>query len=156
MHSCKVGSKARGLFLHMTERSKECGNIWLDYCGTKCETLVQRSGYHISRLTGDTSLSQIIWSVDRVASVARPLLQLVGFNRVAVPAGETVTCKFRIDLSQFAYFDEAMDFAVEPGEVEVLIGASSEDIRLQQTVRLTGERRLLSQRQIVATQATAP
>ena len=48
MHSCKAGSKARGLFLHMTERSKECGNIWLDYCGTKCETLVQRSGYTVA------------------------------------------------------------------------------------------------------------
>ena len=73
-----------------------------------------------------------------------------------MPAGETITCKFRIDLSQFAYFDEAMSFAVEPGDVDVLVGSSSEDIRLQQTVRLTGDRRELSQRQIVATQATAP
>ena len=97
-----------------------------------------------------------IYGRDLVASVARPVRQLIGFNRVSVPAGEIVTCKFRIDLSQFAYFDEAMDFVVEPGDVELQIGSSSDTILLQQKVRLTGERRLLSQRQIVATQATAP
>ena len=90
------------------------------------------------------------------ASVARPVRQLIGFNRVAVPAGETVVCEFRIDLSQFAYFDESMEFLVEPGDVELLIGGNSDDIKLTQKVRLTGEPRILSQRQIVATQATAP
>ena len=40
-HTHKVGSKARRLLVHMTERSKACGNAWLDYCGTKCETLHQ-------------------------------------------------------------------------------------------------------------------
>lgn len=89
-----------------------------------------------------------------MAGVARPVLQLIGFNRISVPAGETVTCKFRIDLSQFAYFDEAMEFLVEPGEVDIMIGSSSSNLKLSQTVRLTGDRRVLSQRQIVATQAT--
>jgi len=97
-----------------------------------------------------------IYGRDLVASVARPVRQLIGFNRVAVPAGETVSCEFRIDLSQFAYFDESMEFLVEPGDVELLIGSSSDDIRLSQRVRLTGDPRVLSQRQIVATQATAP
>ena len=97
-----------------------------------------------------------IYGRDLVASVARPVRQLIGFNRVAVPAGETVVCEFRIDLSQFAYFDESMEFLVEPGDVELLIGGNSDDIKLTQKVRLTGEPRVLSQRQIVATQATAP
>lgn len=97
-----------------------------------------------------------IYGRDLVASVARPVRQLIGFNRVAVPAGETLSCEFRIDLSQFAYFDESMEFLVEPGDVELLIGSSSDDIKLSQRVRLTGDPRVLSQRQIVATQATAP
>lgn len=97
-----------------------------------------------------------IYSHDRVARVVRPVRQLIGFNRVAVPAGETVSCKFRVDLSQFAYFDERMKFAVEPGDIELMIGGSSDAIALSATVRLTGDRRVLSQRQIVATQATAP
>jgi len=97
-----------------------------------------------------------IYGRDLVASVARPVRQLIGFNRVTVPAGEAIVCEFRIDLSQFAYFDESMEFLVEPGDVELLIGSSSDDIRLSQRVRLTGDPRILSQRQIVATQATAP
>ncbi len=97
-----------------------------------------------------------IYGRDLVASVARPVRQLIGFNRVSVPAGETVACEFRIDLSQFAYFDESMEFLVEPGDVELLIGSSSDDIKLSQRVRLMGDPRVLSQRQIVATQATAP
>jgi len=97
-----------------------------------------------------------IYGRDLVASVTRPVRALIGFNRVSVPAGESLTCKFRIDLSQFAYFDEAMQLAVEPGDIELMIGGGSQDIRLSQTVRLTGEARVLSQRQIVATQATSP
>jgi beta-glucosidase len=108
--------------------------------------------------SGESDADEVvqIYGRDLVASVARPVLQLIGFNRVSVPAGETVTCKFRIDLSQFAYFNEAMDFLVEPGDVELRIGSSSDDIKLQARVRLTGEPRILSQRQVVATQATAP
>ncbi len=97
-----------------------------------------------------------IYSHDQVASVVRPVRQLIGFNRVSVPAGETVTCKFRVDVSQFGYFDETMKFAVEPGDVELIIAGGSDAIGLAAIVRLTGDRRVLSQRQIVATQATAP
>ena len=43
---------------------------------------------------------------------------------------------------------------VEPGEVDIMIGCSSSNLKLSQTVRLTGDKRVLSQRQIVATQAT--
>jgi len=118
---------------------------------------VLRIAFELSN-TGQRDADEVvqIYGRDLVASVARPIRQLIGFNRVSVPAGETVTCEFRIDLSQFAYFDESMEFLVEPGDVELLIGSSSDDIKLTQRVRLTGDPRVLSQRQIVATQATAP
>ena len=71
-HSCKVGSKARGLFLHMTERSKECGNFWLDYCGTKCETLHQRSSYTMADA----------WN--HVGTTSRHMWEAVGKPRIRV------------------------------------------------------------------------
>ena len=71
-HTHKVGTKARGLLLHMTERSKECANAWLDYCGTKCETLHQRSGY----TTADA------WN--HVGTTSRHLWEAVGKPRIAV------------------------------------------------------------------------
>jgi len=118
---------------------------------------VLRLAFDVSN-TGSQDAQEVvqIYTHDLVARVVRPVRQLVGFNRIAIPAGETVTCKFRVDASQFAFFDEQMEFAVEPGEVELLIGGSSDQTPLTATVRLTGDRRVLSQRQVVATQATAP
>lgn len=89
---------------------------------------------------------------DRVADVARPVRRLAGFKRLAVPAGGARRLKFVIDASQLGYFDRAMNFVVDPGEVEVLVGASSRDIRLRKTVTLQGDRRPLQQKQVVATQ----
>ena len=88
---------------------------------------------------------------DRFASVARPVKQLAGFRRVAFAAGETKRVTFEMDLTQLAFFDRGMEFIVEPGEIEVMLGASSADIRARKIVDVTGERRLLTQRQVVAT-----
>ncbi len=89
---------------------------------------------------------------DKVADVARPVRQLVGFKRLQVPAGERRRLKFLLDASQLGYYDRSMRFVVDPGDVEVMIGASSRDIRLRKTVVLQGERRILQRQQIVATQ----
>ncbi len=108
--------------------------------------------------TGQIDADEVVqlYGRDLVAEVARPQRQLIGFNRVSVPAGATVACKFRIDLSQFAYFNSAMTLVVEPGEIEILVGGSALHTPLRQTLRLTGATRELSQRQIVATQVTGP
>jgi beta-glucosidase len=89
---------------------------------------------------------------DKVADVARPVRQLVGFKRLGVPAGERRQLKFLLDATQLGYYDRQMRFVVDPGEVEVMVGASARDIRLRKTVMLQGERRPLLQQQVVATQ----
>jgi beta-xylosidase len=81
---------------------------------------------------------------DVVASMTRPVLQLAGFARVTLAPGEMARIAFRLDLSQLAFYDRAMELVVEPGEVEVLVGASSADLRLCATVRVTGARRVLT------------
>jgi len=89
---------------------------------------------------------------DKVADVARPVRQLAGFKRLHLPAGAERKLKFLLDMSQLGYYDRSMRFVVDPGEVEILVGASSRDIRLRKTVTLQGERRPLQQQQVVATQ----
>lgn len=79
---------------------------------------------------------------DVVASVTRPVKQLVGFARVALAPGAGTRVRFRLDPSQLAFFDAAMRFVVEPGEFEVFVGASSADIRLQGRFTLTTAREL--------------
>lgn len=75
-----------------------------------------------------------IYARDCFASVVRPVLELAGFYRVFIKAGETKKLQFRIKLSQFAFLDEQMRWKIEAGEIEILAGASAGDIRLRDSI----------------------
>ena len=66
---------------------------------------------------------------DLVASTARPRKQLCAFRRVHVQAGETVTVELPLKPSAFELVNPAMERVTEPGEFEIQVGASSDDIR---------------------------
>ncbi|WP_235560201.1 glycoside hydrolase family 3 N-terminal domain-containing protein [Microbacterium sp. Leaf288] len=68
---------------------------------------------------------------DLYASMTRPAQELAGFRRVSLDPGESTMVTFRLAASQFAFLDELMQWRIEPGEVEILVGASSADIRLR-------------------------
>jgi beta-glucosidase len=76
---------------------------------------------------------------DEVASLSRPVKQLAGFARIALGPGESRRVIFDLDVAQLAFFDHAMRYAVEPGRIEVMVGASSEDIRLRGGFDLVGD-----------------
>ena len=72
---------------------------------------------------------------DLVASTARPRKQLCAFRRVKnIPAGQTVTVTLPLERSAFELVNPAMQRVVEAGDFEIQVGASSEDIRLTQTL----------------------
>ena len=71
---------------------------------------------------------------DLVASTARPRKQLRAFRRVHIQPGETVTVQLKLDRSAFEVVNPAMKRVVEPGEFEIQVGASSDDIRQTTTV----------------------
>lgn len=87
---------------------------------------------------------------DPVASVTRPLRQLRAFARIPLAAGAAarVTIRLEADLCSFTGRDGAR--IVEPGRIEIAVGASSADLRLQGAfeiegpVRRTGEDRVLA------------
>ena len=67
---------------------------------------------------------------DLVASTARPRKQLCAFQRVKnIGPGETVTVTLPLQRSAFELVNSAMERVVEPGEFEIQVGASSDDIR---------------------------
>lgn len=68
---------------------------------------------------------------DKLSSVITYEMQLRGFERVHLKAGEKKTIKFVLQPDDLALLDENMRWTVEPGEFKVLIGSSSEDIRLR-------------------------
>ena len=71
---------------------------------------------------------------DLVASTARPRKQLRAFKRVHIRPSETVTVELPLARSAFEVVNPAMQRVVEPGEFEIQVGASSEDIRQSITV----------------------
>lgn len=67
---------------------------------------------------------------DVKSSVDRPYKELKGFKKVELNPGETKDVKFELDRSALSYFDaDKHEWVMEPGEFEILIGASSGDIR---------------------------
>jgi len=65
----------------------------------------------------------------KVASVVRPVKELKGFRRVHLAPGERRRVEFEIGREELSFIDMALHRVTEPGDIEVLVGASSEDIR---------------------------
>lgn len=68
---------------------------------------------------------------DVLASVATPVKQLRGFERVELKPGEKKTLRFTLRPEDLSLLDRNLKPVVEPGEFRVMIGRSSEDIRLR-------------------------
>ena len=64
-----------------------------------------------------------------MASVAVPNIQLKGFKKVMVRAGQTMKVEIPIDVSKLGVWDVSMKYVVEPGEFVVWAGSSSMDLR---------------------------
>jgi len=70
-------------------------------------------------------------------ALEHPAEELRGFRRVALQQGETKTVEIPLSASSLAYWDASKHlFVVEPGRVELRVGASSADIRLKQTIKI--------------------
>jgi beta-glucosidase len=67
---------------------------------------------------------------DLLASVSRPVMELRGFEKVFLKAGETTTVSFTITPGDMTMLDQDLNPVVEPGTFRVMIGHSSADIRL--------------------------
>jgi beta-glucosidase len=80
---------------------------------------------------------------DLLASMVRPVKELKAFGRVSVPAGGSARVTFRVPTDMLCFSGPDGRRVVEPGEMELQLGASSADIRLRETVRLTGAVRVL-------------
>jgi len=76
---------------------------------------------------------------DVFSSVTRPVKELKGFKRVALKAGESKKVTFELPINLLAFYDAQMRFVVEPGEIKLMIGSASDDVRLEDAFEITGE-----------------
>lgn len=73
-------------------------------------------------------------------AVKRPIKRLRGFKRIHLKKGETQTVTIPLAVKDIAYWDDtAKKFVVVPGNYEILVGASSADIRLKDTFAVSGQ-----------------
>ena len=74
---------------------------------------------------------------DVESTVFRPEMELKGFAKISLEPGEVSRVAMTLDRRAFAYYDvDLADWRVETGAFEILVGASSRDIRLSATVQV--------------------
>ncbi|QLJ05392.1 glycoside hydrolase family 3 C-terminal domain-containing protein [Streptomyces sp. NEAU-sy36] len=115
---------------------------WEDVHGPEAE-LPTDGSYDLSltvRNTGERAGAEVVqlYLHDPVASVTRPDVRLIGYQRVELAPGESrrLTFHFHPDLSAFT--DRTGERVVEPGDLELRLSASSADVRHRTRLRLTG------------------
>lgn len=88
--------------------------------------------------TGSCAGTEVVqlYLKDRYASKIRPVMELAGFARVSLEAGETKSVEFEISPTQTAFLDEEMRWKIEAGDIDVLVGSSSADIRQRGSFRI--------------------
>lgn len=73
---------------------------------------------------------------DRVGSISRPVMELKDFTKVALKKGEKKSITFSLDPSKFSFYNQDGVLTIEPGMFDIMVGASSRDIRLKGSVEV--------------------
>ena len=73
---------------------------------------------------------------DLFASVARPIIELKGFQRIHLSAGETKNVEFTITPELLSMLNKDLKTVVEPGDFRIMIGSSSKNIKLRGTLNV--------------------
>jgi beta-glucosidase-like glycosyl hydrolase len=89
---------------------------------------------------------------DPVASVTRPVRELRGFRRVRLEPGERCRVTFRLSAELASFTGPDLVRIVEPGEIRVMIGASSADVRLEGSFTITGRTRDVGEDRVLSSQ----
>ena len=88
------------------------------------------------RNSGDVTGKEVVqlYVNDIISSVTTPVKVLKGFRKTEVDPSETAMVSFSVPCSELGLWDKEMNYVIEPGEFEIMIGASAEDIRLKDNI----------------------
>lgn len=114
-----------------------------DYSGLKLSSTKIKSNETIKvsfqlKNTGKVAGEEVVqlYLKDKFGSVVRPVLELKDFQKVKLNAGESKTIEFTIDKEKLSFYNNKLEWGTEPGDFEVMIGASSADIKLRSDFEL--------------------
>lgn len=110
-----------------------------DYTGLQLDKSIIKSGENLTirfrlKNTGKYKGDEVVqlYLHDELASVARPIKELKGFQRITLEAGEEKDIQFIITPDMLTMFDVNMKEVIEPGKFRIMTGSSSMDIRLRE------------------------
>ena len=90
-------------------------------------------------VSGDEVTQLYIRYRPELIGITRSIKELKGFRRISLKPGETIKVSFTLFVSQLAYYKANLNYAIAPGSVDVMIGASSQDIQLEGQFNIIGE-----------------
>jgi beta-glucosidase len=98
--------------------------------GTDGKVTVSLDVQNTGARAGDEVVQLYVHDVE--ASVKRPARELRGFQRISLNSKEKKSVTFTLPASELAFYDvKTKKFVVEPGAFDIMVGSSSDDIRLQ-------------------------
>ena len=86
---------------------------------------------NIGEIAGDEIVQ--LYISDKYSSMTRPVKELKAYQRVSLKPGESKEIVFELNKSAFAYYDSEMNYVVEAGDFDILVGNSSRDEDLKNT-----------------------
>lgn len=114
-----------------------------DYSGLKLSSTKIKSNESIKvsfqlKNTGKVAGEEVVqlYLKDKFGSVVRPVLELKDFQKLKLNAGESKTIEFTIDKEKLSFYNNKLEWGIEPGDFEVMIGTSSADIKLKSDFEL--------------------
>ncbi len=66
---------------------------------------------------------------DMAASIARPVKELKGFQKISLKAGESKTISFKLTVEDLKFYNSDLKFVAEPGDFKVFVGGNSRDVK---------------------------
>jgi beta-glucosidase len=82
---------------------------------------------NIGSMQGDEVVQLYVRDID--SAITRPVKELKAFRRVSLQPGASTTVEFTLTKQAFAYWNEEMKYAIEPGEFSIMTGPNSVDLK---------------------------
>ncbi|MDO5033806.1 MAG: glycoside hydrolase family 3 N-terminal domain-containing protein [Actinomycetaceae bacterium] len=92
-----------------------------------------------------------LYFTDPIAEVVRPLKQLIGFQKVRLEPGQSAKVTFKVSADRFSFTGADYKRIVEPGEIQLHVGNSSETYAKSISIQVTGNRREVGDRRVLTT-----
>ena len=94
---------------------------------------------NVGKVMGDEVVQ--LYVRDEYASMPRPIKELRGYQRINLMPNEEQTLTFHLPVDQLAFYDADLKLCLEAGRILVMVGSSSEDIRLCGEFEIAGAKK---------------